>query len=209
MFSAIRSAVQWLLRKVGVLPSPGIDLYRPKERKLYGYWNGYKTIWEDPMVLWKRFMDVGPELSADIRASNFVLNNNYKASIEASDNIIDKIRSIFDVKPYDKENPCQSGLTEIQLTDLLGHFMMYCDYIKKNGQENPPPMPTGEPTPSPSNLPTEGNPAMKLDSVSTSTEELPSIDKPTLSPSVSESPSDSSNQDLIILGPTQTERAKP
>jgi hypothetical protein len=196
---------QWLLRKVGVLPTPGVDLYRPKERKLYGYWNGYKTIWEDPMVLYKRLIEVGPELSVDIKVANTTM----KGNIEASQAVVDKIRVIFDVKPYDKEKPHQSGLTEIQLTDLLGHFMMYCDHVKKNSLGQQTPQETSPPSAPPSTSAATENQDTKPTLDSTSTDEKSSIDKPTPSPSVSESPSDSSNQDLIILGPTQTERAKP
>lgn len=197
--------ILWLLRKCGILPTPGAGLYRPAERKLYGYWNGHKTIWEDPLVLYKKLMEVGPELSVDIK----VANSSMKGNIEASNNMVEKIRTIFDIEPYDKNNPRSSGLTQIQLADLLGHFMSYCEDIKKNSVGSPTSPPTSEPSAPSSIASEEKDQPTKSALDSTSTEKESSTEKPTPSPSASGLPSDLSSQDLIILGPSQTARAKP
>ncbi len=197
--------IQWLLRTLGILPTPGKDLYRPSEKKLYGYWDGGKTVWQDPMVLYKKLMEVGPELSIDIK----VANSPMKGNIEASNSLVEKIRKIFNLPLYDVNNPRYSGLTETQLTELLGHFLLYCEDVKKNIAISPTSPPTGEASAPPTTSAAMEDPATKSTLASNSTEEKPSTDTPTPSPTALESPSAPSNPDLIILGVSPMEKVKP
>lgn len=205
MFRFFRNLfTKWKRRKFSALPE-SIDLYSPEERLLYGYWNGNRYVFQDPMVLYKRVMEVGPELSIDIQ----VANSPIKGNIEASKKLMDKIRKIFDIEPYDPAKPNNSGLTEIGLSGLLTHFLTYSDIVKKNVLGSPPPQTISVPTASPAPSAQEESPPTPPTSDTTSTEETPNTDTPTPPPSEQESPSDSLSPPLIILGPTQMERETP
>lgn len=99
------------------------DVYRPKERMIYSFWNGEKIVTADPLVLYKRVMDCGPELAIDMKVSKSASKDATKAHGKA----IDKIRNIFKIKEIE-----QGGLTELEGMDLLDHFLTYCDVVKKN-----------------------------------------------------------------------------
>lgn len=103
-----------------------IDIYYPKERLIYSYFNGEQTIKEDPMILWKKLMDHGPSLSIDIKVSK----SPSKDAVKAHTNLVKTIREVFNVKSL-----CDNGLTEVETTDLLDHFMEYCDQLKKNSSQ--------------------------------------------------------------------------
>lgn len=181
------------------------DLYSPAECLLYGYWNGHKYVFQDPLVLYKRVMEIGPELSINIQVANTPI----KGNIEASNSLMAQIRKVFDIEPYDKEKPDASGLTEIGLTNLLGHFLTYCDEIKKNILPSAIPPTISEATASPISSAPEESQATPPSSGTTSIANAPSTETPTPPPSASVPPSDSSSPPLIILGPTQMERETP
>lgn len=195
----------FLRRLFGKKKTQRFDLYAEEETLLYCYWNGNRYIFQDPMVLYKRAMEVGPELSVNIQVARTPI----KGNIEASNALLAQIRKIFDIPPYDPDKPGESGLTEVALTKLLAHFLTYCDIIKKNILEPLTPQPTSEVTALPTTSATAADQITSPTSATISTEESPSSAMPTVPPSVSESPSDSSNPPLIILGPTQMERETP
>lgn len=186
----------WLLSLLGLIRKQADDLYRPSERALYGYFNGEKTIWQDPLVLYKNLMTEGPELSVNIK----VANSSMKGNIEASNEAAKQIRNIFGIKPF-----TEGGLTETELSNLLVHFLNYCEGVKKNSTSIVTFAPVSENTSSSleENQPTQNT------SPSSSTEDATSTDKPMPSPSESVSPLEPSNPDLIILGPTRMEKEKP
>lgn len=201
----MRRLVRWILSQLGMIRRPGVDLFQPIERKLYGYWNGKKTVWQDPLVLYKRIMEIGPDISIDIR----VANSSMEGNIKASNSLMKNIRGIFDIETYSIDNPTSSGLTEAELTALLTHFLTYCEDVKKNAPSMPmsqqilvPSVPSSQPVKEPAPVTTSTSDII-------STEEEKCIETPTPLPSESESPSDSSNRPLIILGPTQMERETP
>ena len=99
------------------------DLYKPSERMIYQFWNGKQVVLDDPMLLYKRMMDVGPELSINIK----VANSPMKGAGEAHSKMLEQIRSIFQVEPL-----AAGGLTEYETVSLLDHFLLYCATVKKN-----------------------------------------------------------------------------
>jgi len=99
-------------------------LYSPSQRAIYTYFDGVSLVRADPLVLYKRMMDVGLELSVDMKVS-------VSASKDAKrhhDEMIRKLRNIFNVPPLD----AKGGLTEGEVVQLLDHFLLYCEGVKKN-----------------------------------------------------------------------------
>lgn len=107
---------------------PSCDVYRPTERVIYHYWDGGKTVSADPMTLYRKVMEVGPELSIDLT----VANSPSKDSGEAHRKAVEKVRTVFGVKGLE-----EGGLTEAESLDLLDHFMAFCEALKKNSSRSP------------------------------------------------------------------------
>ena len=103
-------------------------LYHPREREIYEYFDGDKLVKADPMVIYKRIMARGQEISVDIT----VARSPMKGADKAHDSLIKKIREVFNVKPLS-----EGGLTEQETMDLFDDFLVYVDAIKKN--TTPPP----------------------------------------------------------------------
>ena len=97
------------------------DVYSPKEKLLYKYFNGKKYLSADPIVIYKRIMEVGPSLSVDIK----VARSQSKDALTAHNKMIKTIRDIFELDPKD-------GLDEASVCNLLDHFLVYCETVKKN-----------------------------------------------------------------------------
>ena len=119
--------LQWLsiFRKKDIL-----DLYPVKDRTIFRYWDGAKQRSADPLVLYKRVMEIGPELSIDIKVANSVSKDAGKAYTS----VVNKLRSIFEVTEY-KEG--EGGLTEMEVSVLFDEFMVYCGQIKKKAKSSP------------------------------------------------------------------------
>lgn len=101
------------------------DVYDPKEKMVYRYWDGEGMRRADPMVLWRAMMEVGPELAIDIKVADSPLKDAPKAHQSACK----KIRGVFSIKEFD-----QGGLSEVKLLELADHFMIYCHSVKKNSR---------------------------------------------------------------------------
>lgn len=176
MFSRIK---KWFSRSPSPAPEGeySFSLYKPYERQIYVYFDGERLVKSDPMVLHKRVMDVGPELSVDMK----VAYSEMKGSKDAHDKMVQKIRGIFSIKRYE-----DGGLTERECIELLDHFLYYEDVQKKTW--NPPPTP---PTATPPSSPpsSEGGPPTPSSTDSGSTGEGSSTSEPPPSPSGPESPS--------------------
>lgn len=104
------------------------DLYKPSQKKIYAYWNGREEIQADPIMLYKRMMVKGPELSIDLK----VADSSSKDAAKAHDAAIVKIQEIFSLKPYENGG----GLTQTQQIELLEHFLIYCEWLKKNSRKS-------------------------------------------------------------------------
>lgn len=103
------------------------SIYNPKERLIYKYWNGKELVVADPMTLYKKVMDVGPEL-----AINFQLAKSAsKDAKEGHNSLISSIRNVFNVQSLE-DTPEGLGQTETMM--LLNHFLAYCNRLKKNSR---------------------------------------------------------------------------
>ncbi len=179
LFSWIRSLFTTPIKQQGHEESD--RLYNPRERLIYSYFDGKQIVKVDPLVTYKRIMAVAPSLNIDIKVSR----SPSKAAPEAHGKMLDHIRGIFGLVPFE-----QGGLTEIEVVDLFDHFLVFCERQKKTpstiqtsstetSQSTPPPTNSG-----PADfLPTHTS----LDSGSTKSE--PSTAKPEPSPTVQPSPS--------------------
>lgn len=165
--------------------SDSLNLYNPRERNLYSYWNGEfvrsflffrkrKIVKADPVELWKRVMEVGPEMANDVAAAT----SPSKFAVKAHNDLDANIRNIFGIKSF-----AEGGLTQVQVAGLLDHFLQFCNSIKKN---SPASASNWETIPLPDFVPTSGvDPAMPNMSESGSTVEQQPIENQPSSASVS------------------------
>ncbi len=152
-------------------------LYHPKKRMIYCYFDGKKDVKADPMVLYRRAMENGPELSIDLKVANIP----NKDSAKAHKGAVEKIRKIFSLVSFE-----DGGLTELETLDLLDHFFAFCDGVKKNSSASPTSVPSQEGS---KPLPAE-SPSISSSSVSGSTEKEPSIEPQEAFPMEQQLPSD-------------------
>lgn len=164
----------WLWKYLGWTKTDG--LYSPQERLIYSYHDGEKVVRADPAVLYRRLMDVGPELSADIAVACSPMPVRAEATAKAEG----KVRAIFGLKPF-----ADGGLGEAEAYELLDHFAGYCDGVKKNLARLPIYFPSSA-KPSP-----KGGSTTPPTSDCGSTASVPSTAEPAPSPTASKSPSDS------------------
>ena len=105
-----------------VLPE-GSDLFQPEQRLIFSYFDGTTTLVKaDPMVLYRKMMEVGPELSVDIS----VARSASKDADVAYDKMLTKIRKVFGTKLFE-----EGGLTESETVALFDKFNIYCEEIQK------------------------------------------------------------------------------
>lgn len=114
-------------RKEESIPVGGV-MYRPKDRMIFGYYDGEKEVLADPMILYKRIMDIGTELSVEMK----VMRSKSKGARAAHDSAVAKLRKVFDVKSLE-----DGGLTEVECLELFDVFINYCDLVKKNSSPTP------------------------------------------------------------------------
>lgn len=174
------------------------SVYHPGEQKIYHYWDGQKYVNADPLRLFKRLMDIAPELAVDIQVSTSSLAKD-KDAIKASDKVAEKLYKIFDVKRVE-----EGGLTEAKMSELLDHFLLYCEIVKKNS----PPLPTMPPSGA-RIFTSNGNPPTSNTSDSGSTAKPTSTAKPEPSPSEPASPSVSSTPAWNTGEPSLTAKPMP
>ncbi len=106
------------------------DVYHPKERLIYRYWNGHQQIFADPLCLYRRMLTKGPELSIDMKVSTSPMKDAHEAHVR----MLAKIREIFCIEDFEKDG---MGLTELETVELLNHFLVYCDLLKKKSNPTP------------------------------------------------------------------------
>lgn len=100
-----------------------LDIYKPRERRIYYYFDGAKQVAADPMVLYKRLMSKEPDLSFDMKLAT----SESKDATKGHNNAVAKLRDVFSVKPLE-----EGGLTELEAIDLFDHFMEWSGMVKKN-----------------------------------------------------------------------------
>ncbi len=104
------------------------DLYSPKERLIYTYFNGKELVQADPIRLFRRMADRGVELKINMELAMSLS----KDAAKGYQKLVDGVRDVFQVKGLE-----EGGLTEAECFDLLNHFTEYCDEIKKNSSPTP------------------------------------------------------------------------
>ncbi len=148
------------------------DIYKPRERLIYKYFNGKEEIAADPLTLWKKVMAVGPEMSIDIQVSQSPMKN----APEAHTELLSKIRGIFTVTPLNEKG---EGLSELETVELLNHFLIYSERLKKNTS----PYATSSSNSEVSAVSSGDGPVTRNTSDSGSTENVPSTENPIPPPS--------------------------
>lgn len=114
------------------------DVYIPGERIIYQYWDGEKLVRADPMTIYKKVMGKSKELLDAIKTDNpetFAANH---------DRRVNAIKEVFGVKSLDEK-----GLSELEMAELLNHFLDYCVLIKRDAPNLTSHPPKATPTPSP------------------------------------------------------------
>lgn len=101
------------------------DLYKPTERRIYNFFNGKGTVRADPVHLWKRMMEKGPEIDINRR----VATSKSKDAVKAHGELINNIHWLFSTEPLSA-----GGLTDEEAVQLLDHFLNYCEESKKNSK---------------------------------------------------------------------------
>lgn len=97
-----------------------------RNRYVFKFWNGHRTVYADPMVLWRTLQQ-----NEDFREDDFKL-----MKVDAlREKIIGKVagvtRSVFGVGTVEER-----GLTELECLDLLKAFIAYSGFQKKSGGES-------------------------------------------------------------------------
>lgn len=98
-----------------------------RSRYVFKFWNGHRTVYADPMVLWRALQQ-----NEDFREDDFKL-----MKVDALQNkLIGKVagvtRSVFGVGTVEER-----GLTELECLDLLKAFIAYSGFQKKSGDQMP------------------------------------------------------------------------
>ena len=107
-----------------------------RNRYVFKFWNGHRTVYADPMVLWRSLQQ-----HEDFREDDFKL-----MKVDAlREKIIGKVagvtRIVFGVGTVEER-----GLTELECLDLLKAFIAYSGFQKKSGEQNLFSQPSTEPT---------------------------------------------------------------
>lgn len=144
--------INWI--KSWFTPNPKIDIYLPKQRNIYHYTtDGKNVISADPMEIETRLAKVRPQLSVDFKLKGSIHPDYYIGHINACQ----KIRDIFQIKKFS-----DGGLLDEEVLELLDHFFIYTDSIKKNSVQSQTSAPetsqstapsSAEQSPTPSSLP--------------------------------------------------------
>lgn len=104
------------------------DIYHADERLIFKFFNGVRWVHGDPLVLYRRLMDVAPVLSVDIK----VAQSELKAAPEAHKSVVKTTREIFGISAPNDEFDCAGTLSEAELQFLLDDFLAYANGEKKN-----------------------------------------------------------------------------
>ena len=96
-----------------------------RSRYVFKFWNGHRTVYADPMVLWRSLQQ-----NEDYREDDFKL-----MKVDAlREKIIGKVagvtRSVFGVGTVEER-----GLTELECLDLLKAYLLYSGFQKKSGEQ--------------------------------------------------------------------------
>lgn len=115
----------WIRNVLVGKPATPYNVFMPKERMIYEYFDGTKVIRVDPMEISRKLSFIGPELDNDLKGAK---NPNYSKAPECQAEAVKKIREVFDLKPVS-----EGGLEEVLVIVLLYHFLEFeNEWVKKN-----------------------------------------------------------------------------
>ena len=168
------------------------DVYKPRQRLIWSYYNGERLVQADPLVLWKQIMAVAPALDIDFKVSQSVSRN----AETAHKALVQRIRDIFHIKSLENDFEVVNTLTDAECIDLLNKFLSYCGWVKKNSSNS---VTTATATSPPTDSPTSAgeSPPTSNTSVSGCADPAP----PTAEPTVSQ-PESNSDSEAIPVQPT-------
>lgn len=173
---------QWL---ISWFVRDSFEVYKPSERLIYKYWDGGQIVHADPMVIYKRLMEVKGDLEGDLA----VAESQHSDAPKCQEMALAKLRKIFDLVPLTTDG--KNGLTTTETLALFDHFMTFCGRLKKNLSSTRTP---AVETSAVSVTSLAKSPPTPKPSVSGSIDNGQSIEKPTLSVSGPLSLSDQSVQ---------------
>lgn len=106
------------------------DVYRPRERRIWTYFNGERMVVADPQMLWSAIVAVGPSLSLDFKVAASISQD----APNAHTRVVATIRRIFKLRDMVDgfELPQEGTLTNGEACDLFDAFVIYVQKLKKN-----------------------------------------------------------------------------
>lgn len=138
----IRRLLNRIRSFLGLTPKEQFDVYLPRERKIYSYFNGEKVLKADPMDIQRKLSAVSTELDMDLKiatstefAGNLpeaIMKNVFLDAEKARQNALKTLRGVFNVKTLD-----EGGLLDDEVFDVFSHFMIYVQAVKKNSMTSP------------------------------------------------------------------------
>lgn len=183
------------------------DIYHPRERLIFHYYNGHRMVTADPLVLYKKIMDVAPDLSIDMQVSKSISKDAGAAHVK----LVKRIREIFNLNPLVNGFEIPQGenatLTDTECQRLLDQFLVFVGWVKKNSRNTE----TTVMGTSPSTVkPTEGEENLVISNIagSGSTDAAPSSVEPIPSPKEHPLPSGEIQASSISM-PSPMARGKP
>lgn len=99
------------------------DLWSPRERILFRYFNGEKQVLGDPLVLYKRMLARTPKLTSD----------------SPQEEIVAAVRDVFAIKLQANGVDCAETLTDLEVIALWTQFLAYCESVRPSAVTSPPP----------------------------------------------------------------------
>ena len=148
--------------------------FTPRDRLIFEYFDGVKTVKADPMLIYRRIVAKGANLTIPLK----VAFSASKDAPKAYDEVIQHVREIFSLKAPDGLDVSDT-LAESEVVRLFDRFWSWVDDIKKN--TSPIPTSVGG-TSAPSGPTSEGPSPILNTSVSGSTASGPNTEPPTQSP---------------------------
>lgn len=173
-------------RKVAVEKDPFGGGYKPRERLIYRYFNGSEVVAADPFPLQMGLLEKeGLDQDLKIMSSQSIPLTGENGTLGTVVEIVNHVRKVFQVEPYKNANGKESGLTDKECLELLGHFFGWLMTQKKSMPDSPTSWPTMASAPS-----VDAASATPNTSASSATVPEPSAAAEPPSPSVSALPSE-------------------
>lgn len=179
--------------KSGVVLNDPVDLFHPKERDIYHYFDGKDVRVADPLPIYRKMKDVITDLEVEFK----VAASGMQGADEHYTSAVNRIRGIFNLKSFS-----EGGLTEMECVTLFRHFFNYAGGVKKKLPQSSTPSPgTSESTPPSTEAVPEPSPPTEPSLGSGSTASEPTTEPPAESPSASTSPSEPSTPEWNTTEP--------